>query len=227
VIQKPYYFGDNRRVARKILLSYWLCLALLCIAQGWALALDFSALESQLLARFGPARIGLLRDWRQMLENPPAGENGKLEAVNAFFNRNIQFDDDLNVWGQSDYWATPLETIGKGRGDCEDFALAKYYSLLSMGVPMARLRLIYVKAHQGQRVQAHMVLAYYPTPGATPLVLDNLDPRIKPANQRPDLTPVFSFNGEGLWQGTGNRASSSQFSRWQDLQLRARAEGFR
>ena len=196
------------------------------LAGGAALALDFSLLESQLLSRFGPARVNLLRDWQQLL-NSGASEQEKLKLVNSFFNRNIQFDDDQNIWNQSDYWATPLETIGKGRGDCEDFALAKYYSLLHMGIPMNRLRLIYVKARQGNQQQAHMVLAYYPQPNATPQVLDNLDPSIKNASQRPDLTPVFSFNGEGLWQGTGNKAANSKFSRWQELQMRARSEGHR
>ncbi|MDD3481877.1 transglutaminase-like cysteine peptidase [Azovibrio restrictus] len=196
------------------------------MAGGAALALDFSLLENQLLSRFGPARVNLLRDWQQLL-NSGASEQEKLKLVNSFFNRNIQFDDDQNIWNQSDYWATPLETIGKGRGDCEDFALAKYYSLLHMGIPMNRLRLIYVKARQGNLQQAHMVLAYYPQPNATPLVLDNLDPSIKNASQRPDLTPVFSFNGEGLWQGTGNKAANSKFSRWQELQMRARSEGHR
>lgn len=203
-----------------------LLLAGIFLAGGAALALDFSLLESQLLSRFGPAHVNLLRDWQQLL-NSGASEQEKLKLVNSFFNRNIQFDDDQNIWNQSDYWATPLETIGKGRGDCEDFALAKYYSLLHMGIPMNRLRLIYVKARQGNQQQAHMVLAYYPQPNATPQVLDNLDPSIKNASQRPDLTPVFSFNGEGLWQGTGNKAANSKFSRWQELQMRARSEGHR
>lgn len=203
-----------------------LLLAGIFLSGGAALALDFTLLESQLLSRFGPARVNLLRDWQQLL-NSSAPEQEKLKQVNSFFNRNIQFDDDQNIWNQSDYWATPLETIGKGRGDCEDFALAKYYSLLQMGIPMNRLRLIYVKARQGNLQQAHMVLAYYPQPNATPLVLDNLDPTIKNASQRPDLTPVFSFNGEGLWQGTGNKAANSKFSRWQELQMRARSEGHR
>lgn len=191
-------------------------------------ALDFSQLESQLLSRFGPTQINLLRDWQSLINSGyNVSEQEKLKRVNNFFNRNIVFDDDMSVWGQSDYWATPLETMGKGRGDCEDFALAKYYSLLEMGVSVTRLRLIYVKALQGNSQQAHMVLAYYATPGGEPLVLDNLNPQIKPASQRNDLIPVFSFNSEGIWQGTGNKAGNSKFSRWQELQSRAHAEGFR
>lgn len=185
-------------------------------------------MQQTLLNRFGPGPSVLFSQWQTLLTSSQSlAEQDKLKSINNFFNRNIIFDDDITIWQQSDYWATPLETIGKGRGDCEDFALAKYYSLLHLGVPMNRLRLIYVKARLGGTQQAHMVLAYYPTPNATPLVLDNLDPQIKPASQRPDLTPVFSFNGEGLWQGTGNKAANSKFSRWQELQMRARSEGHR
>jgi hypothetical protein len=68
----------------------------------------------------------------------------------------------------------------------------------------------------------HMVLTYYSSPGAEPLVLDNLVKSIKPASQRTDLMPIFSFNGTGLWlakqRGRGKLAgSSSRVKRWRDL----------
>jgi predicted transglutaminase-like cysteine proteinase len=152
------------------------------------------------------------------------------DGVNDFINRRIAFDDDLSIWGQNDYWATPAELIGQGRGDCEDFSIAKYYSLIELGIPISKLRLVYVKAAlsgpDGVFLQAHMVLAYYATPNADPLVLDNLNPQILPASRRSDLSPIFSFNSAGLWQGTGNQSSKSNLSRWQDLLARARADGF-
>ncbi|MGL5632784.1 MAG: transglutaminase-like cysteine peptidase [Azovibrio sp.] len=199
---------------------------ILVIMNGFVLALDFAKLENTLLSRFGPARVVLLKEWKQLLDsNKSLSNQEKLYNINSFFNKNISFDSDQSIWNQSDYWATPLETIGQGRGDCEDFAIAKYYSLLASGVPKKQLRLIYVKAQQGASSQAHMVLAYYPSPNAVPLILDNLDPEIKPANQRKDLTPIFSFNSEGIWHGTGNKTGNNRFSRWHDLQMRARAEG--
>ncbi|MCX7148165.1 MAG: transglutaminase-like cysteine peptidase, partial [Rhodocyclales bacterium] len=123
----------------------------------------------------------------------------------------------------------------QGRGDCEDFAIIKYYSLRDAGVPLAKLRLVYVKATlngpAGPYQQAHMVLAYYPTPNAEPLVLDNLIAEIRPASQRRDLQPVFSFNSEAIWNGAGGNAAkgaggTGQLTRWQDLLQRARKEGF-
>jgi predicted transglutaminase-like cysteine proteinase len=205
--------------------------ALLLFALPAAFGLDFGRLQQSLTSRFGNAPLALFTDWKTMLsEGSNLGEKEKLRRVNDFFNQRIAFDDDISIWGQSDYWATPLELIGMGRGDCEDFAIAKYYSLLAMGVPVTKLRLVYVRARQnspaGPVLQAHMVLAYYPTPNAEPLILDNLKPEILPASRRTDLSPIFSFNSAGLWQGTGNQSSKSTLSRWQDLLMRARAEGF-
>ena len=159
-------------------------------------------------------------------------EPARLQAINQFFNRNVQFRDDREVWGQVDHWASPLETLGQGQGDCEDYAIAKYFGLLALGLPAAKLRLVYVRAQLGGpqgAVQAHMVLAYYAVPSAEPLILDNLIADIRPASRRPDLVPVFSFNGEGLWQGVGAQAAGdpvARLSRWREVLAKAGAEGF-
>jgi predicted transglutaminase-like cysteine proteinase len=160
------------------------------------------------------------------------GDIARLQAINDFFNRRIVFRDDLQVWGQIDYWASPFEMLGKGEGDCEDFALAKYFSLRAVGVAANKLRLVYVRAQlggPGGPVQAHMVLAYYAQLDAEPLILDNLISELRPASRRPDLTPVFSFNADGLWQGTGVQSAGdplARLSRWRDALAKARAEGF-
>lgn len=221
----------NRTTALRLLVAaaaiFGLWLNGLTVALGW----DFERLQQLLVSRFGQERVTLLREWQQVLsDGRNLSENDKLKRVNDFFNRRIAFDDDMSIWGQSDYWATPIELIGQGRGDCEDYSIAKYYSLLELGIPLNKLRLVYVKAAQsslGTTIQvAHMVLAYYPTPTADPIILDSLNPSLVPASQRSDLLPIFSFNGAGLWMGTGNTSSKSNLSRWQDLLTRARAEGF-
>jgi predicted transglutaminase-like cysteine proteinase len=196
-----------------------------------AAGLNFEQLQQALISKFGPGQMAVFAEWRQMLSaDKTSAETEKLQRANDFFNRRLIFDDDISIWGQPDYWATPMETLGRGRADCEDFAIAKYFSLINLEVPVNKLRLVYVKALQngptGPVRQAHMVLAYYATPNADPLVLDNLNINILPASQRTDLSPIFSFNSAGLWQGTGNQASKSNLSRWQDLLARARAEGF-
>jgi predicted transglutaminase-like cysteine proteinase len=128
--------------------------------------------------------------------------------------------DDIRHWGEKDYWATPIEFLASHGGDCEDFSIAKYFTLKAMGMSEEKLNLTYVKALQYN--MHHMVLTYYRTPGAEPLVLDNLVETIKPASQRTDLMPIFSFNGTGLWlakqRGRGKLAgSSSRVKRWRDL----------
>ncbi len=176
-----------------------------------------------------------MRDWSKLLDdNRQSGNDVKLAKVNEFFNRRISFADDQGVWGRSDFWATPFETMSKGKGDCEDFVIAKYFSLLDMNVPDTQLRLIYVRARIGgpssSLQQAHMVLAYYATPDADPLILDNLITDIRPAARRTDLAPVFSFNRQGIFAGATASAPSAggteRLSAWQDLLLRARREGF-
>ena len=198
-------------------------------------ALDNAAMAETITQRWGAAGTNRLKSWQSMVQEglrPDSSELERLTLVNTFFNKNIRFGTDLEVWEQEDYWATPLETLGRGAGDCEDFAIAKYFSLVALGVPEPKLRFVYVRAllQQGQtlRVEPHMVLAYYKSPGAEPLVLDNLASIIATASQRSDLTPVYSFNKEGYFNGVLRTAMSrgTRLSRWEDLLLRATNEGF-
>jgi len=202
-------------------------------AAAWATQLwdaDRMALAAQAQGPRGAAGWEALRP--VLTATLSQGSVARLQAINDFFNRRIVFRDDLQVWGQVDYWASPFEMLGKGEGDCEDFALAKYFSLRAVGVPANTLRLVYVRARlggPGGPLQAHMVLAHYERPDAEPLILDNLISEVRPASRRPDLTPVFSFNAEGLWQGTGAQSAGdplARLSRWRDVLAKARAEGF-
>ncbi len=184
----------------------------------------------------GPRAQAATRDLQQLLAVVSDGEVSiRLEAVNAHFNRRITFAEDTLVWQQADFWASPIETLAKGEGDCEDYAIAKYFSLVAAGVPVASLRLVYVRATLAAtqslpaRSMAHMVLAYYGERNEDPLILDNLVPDIRPASRRADLTPVFSFNSDGLWQGAGQESAGDpllRLSRWREVVGKARAEGF-
>ncbi len=182
---------------------------------------------------YGPRAVAAAGSVQQLIaQGSRATDDSRVRATNQFFNDTIQFVDDSEVWGMSDYWASPLEALGKGMGDCEDFTLAKYFSLAAMGVPISKLRLVYVRAlldGPGAPGLAHMVLAFYPSPGAEPLILDNLMPDVRLASQRPDLVPVFSFNSEGLWQGVNGQSSgdpTARLSKWRDVLAKARAQGF-
>jgi predicted transglutaminase-like cysteine proteinase len=184
-------------------------------------------------AKQGPRAVAAVRDLQVVLVSVQAAtESEQLQAINQFYNRRVLFMDDTEVWGQNDYWASPLETLGQGRGDCEDYAIAKYFSLLALGMPSARLRLVYVRAQiggPGGPTQPHMVLAWYEAPGTEPLILDNLIGDVRPASRRPDLVPVFSFNSDGLWQGAGAQSAGdpvARLSRWREVLAKARLEGW-
>ncbi len=162
-------------------------------------------------------------------------EVSRVAAVNDFYNKRLAYREDIETWGEVDHWASPLEALEQGSGDCEDFAIAKFFTLVAMGLPPERLRLVYVRATMGATsagaVQPHMVLAYYPAPQDDPVVLDNLVPELHPASERSDLTPVFSFNADGLWEGVGQVAvggagPAERLGRWREVLAKAHEEGF-
>jgi predicted transglutaminase-like cysteine proteinase len=223
--------GSLARLPR-LLAHAWLALLLALVPGHGTLAWDTTRMASAARKAGGGAVAGVQALQALMGEALAVDEPARLQMVNQFFNRRILFRDDMEVWGQLDYWASPVETLAQGAGDCEDYAIAKYFTLVSAGVPSSRLRLVYVRAQLGGPqgvVQAHMVLAYYPTADAEPLILDNLISEVRPASRRPDLVPVFSFNGEGLWQGVGGQVAGdpvARLSRWREVLAKARAEGF-
>jgi len=209
-------------------------LLVLCAAAwlwvGWSLAqVHLDRTQALALERYGQKAAETVASWRKMMDDGRAlSELDKLAVANTFFNRRLLFEDDIVLWKQNDYWATPLEFIGQGAGDCEDFAIAKYVSLQMMGVPAQKLRLIYVRARVGGTSVAHMVLGYFETPMAEPLILDNLVGGVRPAAERTDLSPVFSFNAQGLWvagQATSAGDPTARLSRWRDVLERMKQEG--
>lgn len=169
----------------------------------------------------------LLEAWRQMLvQAMPLSQAEQLEAVNQFFNREVRYAEDHKLWGQFDYWASPVEMLEAGAGDCEDFALAKYFTLRLLGVPEDSLRLMYTKVTSTQ--QAHMVLGYWPGHGEVPLVLDNLSPEIRPLSERHDLEMQFAFDAGHLYRYDHSRLIMAGDARllphWPGLLSRARSE---
>ena len=211
----------------------FLLTGLVLLAGLVAAAPDFDLMSQLAGQRFGMEGRRAISEWRQLLTKADElPEEEQLQVVNEFINLKVRFGNDTTIWGQSDYWATPLETLSRGQGDCEDFAIAKYATLKLLGVPGEKLRLTYVKARIGGRysqvTQAHMVLSYYPTPTDLPLILDNLVSDIMPASQRRDLHPIFSFSIENLWVGSSPlpaASASARLSRWRDVLNRMRTEG--
>ena len=191
---------------------------------GRASLVDFSDnLTAFVEKRWGREALTRMSVWQRLVRDNKAAtaaggraEMVGLKQVNAFFNQ-VPFVSDLQNWKVEDYWATPTEMLGTFGGDCEDYSIAKYLSLKEIGVPIEKLRITYVRAiNLGE---SHMVLAYYLTPDADPLILDNLTGDIRPASQRTDLVPVYSFNDDDLWvPGNASRkGGASNVRLWRDL----------
>lgn len=184
-------------------------------------------LEASVKRRFGREGEQRFRAWRQMLDElASADANTRLNRVNAFFNRGFRLASDRIVWGREDHWATLGEFLGKGAGDSEDFALAKYFTLLALNVPVDQLRLVYV-SQPDAGAAPHMVLAYFERPDREPILLDHRRDEALPASQRPELRPIYSFNTSGAWgDGQGLDLTGGRPTPWQDTLRRAREEGF-
>lgn len=123
------------------------------------------------------------------------GDSKKLSKINTFFNR-VPYREDQSHWGKEDYWASPYEFIASGGGDCEDYTIAKYFSLISSGVYPQRLMVAYVKRKESG--ESHMVLLYRKNSQES-LVLDNTTNEILPLSKRTDLEGIFVFNQSGMW----------------------------
>ena len=183
------------------------------------------AFLNSIVDKWGGEALKRVLLWESVLKaNAGQADSVKLAHVNGFFNQIRSVPDRVN-WGVRDYWATPIEMLAVNGADCEDFAVAKYFSLKLLGVAESRLRLTYVRSYERRQrlsITSHLVLLYYRDPDAEPLVLDNLDPEIKPASERADLVPTYSFNADGLWKAqTRTRGeyigNTAQLHKWQGL----------
>ncbi len=208
---------------RKILIIYFTILSFSSIFL--IASKNFNITDSQLNSiqnKYGSSGKNRVEAWDSMLESSKNESLlNKLKNVNDFFNQ-ITYKTDAAHWKQKDYWATPIEFMGTGAGDCEDYAIAKYFSLIKLGIPDDKLRITYViyKKANSRFEQAHMVLTYYHKTGAEPVILDNINRKLELASKRDDLKPVYSFNASGLWQAKtkgDTRVGDNNLKSWKNL----------
>jgi len=120
---------------------------------------NFPLMRDLALARHGQDTALEVENWQAQIEAMRSlPDDQKLAQANRFFNTRSRWTQDPEIWGENDYWATPLELMGRGMGDCEDFAIAKYVT---------------------------RVLAYHPSATEEPVILDTLITDIRPATTRP------------------------------------------
>lgn len=119
----------------------------------------------------------------------------KLEKVNDWANEHPYIVDQLN-WGIADYWATPYEFMSVN-GDCEDYAIAKYYSLRAAGVPEDRMRIMIVQdLNLGGII--HAILGVYD--GDRLWILDNQIKHVVDSLSIYHYRPIYGTNEKHWWR---------------------------
>ncbi|MBK1796068.1 transglutaminase-like cysteine peptidase [Devosia sp. WQ 349] len=118
-------------------------------------------------------------------------DRAQLDLVNRAVNDAMRYRDDQAVWGLRDHWATPSEMALKGSGDCEDFAIAKYWLLRSLGVADENLQMVVLQ--DTRRQLFHAVLVVHTASGA--YVLDNVTDRLQADTAYTQYMPIISFAG--------------------------------
>lgn len=123
-----------------------------------------------------------------------AGLRGKdpferLEAVNWYVNKRVQFTDDDRQYGRADVWSTANETLNRGRGDCEDYAIAKLAMLRRAGVADRDLYLVVVKDLVRRADHAILVVRA----AGHMYVLDNGTDRLLDSESIADYRPIITF----------------------------------
>jgi predicted transglutaminase-like cysteine proteinase len=119
----------------------------------------------------------------------------RVEAVNRYVNGKVQFVDDSKQYGRDDLWAAAGDTLKRGRGDCEDYAIAKLQMLRAAGVSDRDLYLVVAKDLVRRSDHALLVVRA----GGRMLVLDNGTDRILDADDVSDYRPVLTFSAAGAW----------------------------
>ena len=125
-----------------------------------------------------------------------AGRSGRarLEYVNGAFNAAIQYTADYAQHGIADRWSAPLEALASGRGDCEDYAIAKYVALREAGVSANHLRIVLLRDTASR--EDHAVLTA--RDGGRWYVLDNRGARFAVDQDLPHYMPLFGLNHDGV-----------------------------
>jgi len=118
----------------------------------------------------------------------------QIKGVNDYMNQAPYITDDNN-WGKKDYWASPGEFMTRF-GDCEDYAIAKFLSLLRLGFKAEQLRVVGVKDLNLKIGHAVLIVLL----DGKALVLDNQIKTVVDAARVRHYQPVFSINTKAWWR---------------------------
>ena len=134
---------------------------------------------------------------KQLIKFKKFNKNKQLNIVNHYLNQLLpQYDDIMQK--QEDYWATPKEFLIAGYGDCEDYVIIKYFTLLKLGFDKDRLFITTV--FEQYKGGYHMVLSYFKDKNKPPLILDNLSFRILNLKTREDIKADIFISSNGVFK---------------------------
>ena len=163
----------------------------------WTRVMTTAGSQVEALSRCNPERddcSAAALSWQKVMREA-SGLSGldQLKTVNGYFNR-WPYRLDIDVYGENEYWATPLEFL-RLSGDCEDYSITKYYALKQLGVPVDKMRIVML--FDTIRGIAHAVLAV--RQGDVTYVLDNLSDLVQPHQRYGHYQPQYSVNEHFRW----------------------------
>lgn len=153
-----------------------------------------------------------VRIWRKEIQKAKSFSSiwKKLDHINRLANRLIRYRDDIDQFQKTDYWATPMQSIS-GRGDCEDYAIAKFAALSELGFAPENLKLVVVQDRK--RRLAHAVLAFkYKN---LTIILDNLSNNLKSHTEIKNYRPIYSINRTGYWMNVAVKIRDTRIAETQ------------
>lgn len=137
----------------------------------------------------------VLQEWAAFITSLQGlDQRTQLERVNRFFN-DLDYIEDQANWGTEDYWETPAEFFTRA-GDCEDYAIAKYMTLRSLGFPIESMRIVVLM--DNNLGIGHAILAVYTDSDV--LVLDNQIEQVVSESSIHHYQPVYSLNEQNWWR---------------------------
>jgi predicted transglutaminase-like cysteine proteinase len=118
----------------------------------------------------------------------------RIGVINRAINLAIRPASDFEEWGVPDHWSAPLDTLASGRGDCEDYAIAKYLALTEAGVAPQDVRLIIVRNLARGEDHAVVVVRL----DGHWIVLDNRWLALVEDNAMRAVVPLFELDRDGV-----------------------------
>jgi predicted transglutaminase-like cysteine proteinase len=137
-----------------------------------------------------------IAEWKKFIESQKGNPDKilVLQAVNRFIN-DVEYINDASSWNQSDYWETPYQFFSKG-GDCEDFATAKFITLLKIGFNNDDMRVVVINNLRVNEIHAVLVVNV----NGKSYVLDNQIPVLEDADNIKYYRPIYSINETNWWK---------------------------